>query len=125
MVGRRRADRPVRTGSGASAAAAFRPSPNAAAAGGPSRAQTAALLAHTPVNPLRTFLSKAYANDAAAETAFRAIGGEIVIRQVSGTATTVIAAGWTASAAVPSLTITNGADQVLEFVIRVPISNTQ
>jgi hypothetical protein len=85
----------------------------------------AALAAVTPTNPLRTFLSTAWASDSAADTAFRALGGEINIRQVSGTATTVIAAQWTASSAVPSLTLTGGADQVLEIVIRCPISNIQ
>lgn len=85
----------------------------------------AALAAVTPTNPLKTFLSTAHASDAAAETAFRAIGGEVTIRQISGTATTVLSAGWTATAAVPSLTIAGGADQVLELVIRCPISNIQ
>lgn len=85
----------------------------------------AALSAQSPTNPLKTFLAGPWANDAAAESNFRANGGELTVRQVSGTATTVIGAAWTASTSTPSLTLTGGADQVLEIVIRMPISGIQ
>ena len=76
-------------------------------------------------SPLYSFLSTVYADAATAELAFRAIGGQVVMRQVSGTATTVISWAWTASAAVPTVVIAGGADQVLEIAISVPNSQIQ
>lgn len=81
---------------------------------------TSLLSATANTSPLKTFLGTTFANAAAAELAFRAIGGEITMRQVSGTATTVISIAWTCTAAVPFLTLAGGADQVLELCIRTP-----
>lgn len=81
---------------------------------------TSGLSALSPSSPLKTFLSTSYANAGAAETAWRALGGEITVRQVSGTATTVISCAWTCTSAVPLLTFAGGADQVLEVRISVP-----
>lgn len=67
-----------------------------------------------------------FANDAGAETAWLNIGGEFIVRQLSGTATTVIAPTWKASPGnKPSLLWSGGADQVLQVLIKVPISNIQ
>ena len=87
-----------------------------------------ALSANNPVaaGPLKTFLSTIRADAAAAETAWRAIGGQINVRQVSGTATDEILVQWTATAAAPSLTLIGvGADQVLEMTITAPHSIVQ
>lgn len=77
---------------------------------------------------LYTFLNTSFATAAAAELQFRALGGEIVVRQISGTATTVIAAFWDVAGgggSVPFLTLANGADQVLEIALSVPHSGIQ
>lgn len=93
------------------------------------QAALAAIVYAKPVEPssLMAFLQSTHASDAAAETAFRALGGEIVMRQVSGTATTVIGIQWKAAgpATTPSLAYTGGADQVLEILIRLPHSIIQ
>ncbi len=73
------------------------------------------------VSPLRDFLATSYANAAAADTAFRNILGEIVIRQTLGTAGTSVAlAIWVAAGAVPALriTATGSTDSVYEILIR-------
>ena len=76
---------------------------------------------------LKTFLSTVFASDAACETAFRALGGYIEMRQISGTATSVLTVAWTTTGGtvVPFLTITNGANQLLELRIVVPHSIVQ
>jgi hypothetical protein len=72
------------------------------------------------------FLRKTFASDADAEDAFRALGGEITMRQFSGTATTVIGIQWKAAGpSTPSLAYLGGADQVLEIVISLPHSIIQ
>lgn len=87
----------------------------------------AALINGQPAGLLLTFLSASYANSAAAETAFRALGAWIVVRQISGTATTVLAATWEiqGGGGTPYLTISGGADQVLEIAIHCPHSIEQ
>lgn len=81
----------------------------------------------TAAQQLLTFLTTAtYANDDAAETAFRAIGGEITIRQTGGTATSAIKLKWTASTSTASLTYVGvGSDNVLEVKIMVPVTQIQ
>lgn len=84
-----------------------------------------ALAGVTTYSPLYTFLTTVYANSDAGELAFRALGGKITVRQISGTATTVIACKWTPQASTPLLNFAGGADQVLEVVISVPHSGIQ
>jgi hypothetical protein len=87
----------------------------------------AALSEVSTYSPLYTFLNTSYASAAAAETAFRALGGEVTARQISGTATTVIAVYWDVGGggSVPFLGFVGGADQVLEVVLSVPHSAVQ
>jgi hypothetical protein len=84
----------------------------------------AALAAQTPVNPLKTFLQGTYTSAAAADTAFRAIGGEISIRQIGGTACPAMpVVDWVNANPVVNLgfTVAGGAsNEVFEVVIRVP-----
>lgn len=69
---------------------------------------------------LITFLSTVFANAAAADTAFRAIGGFIDIRQTGGTASTSVwAVVWVAAAAVPALQITSVGTTDSQFEITV------
>jgi hypothetical protein len=85
-----------------------------------------ALIATQPAGQLLTFLSTTFANDAAAETAFRNAGGEIVIRATAGTDPVAATFAWTAAAAVPALTIASAAaDNVFELKIRVEHSITR
>lgn len=79
----------------------------------------------TTNSPLYNFLTTAHASAAAANLAFRALGGEISVRQLSGTATTVIAVTFAAAGVVPAIVFGGGADQVLEVVISVPHSVIQ
>lgn len=76
----------------------------------------------TTGSPLYTFLSTVRADAAAAETAFRALGGEINARQVSGTATDAPLVAWTATTEVPYLTVTAANLGVWEFSVTVPHS---
>lgn len=77
-------------------------------------------------SPLYSFLTTAYADAAAAETAFRAIGGDVRVRPISVTGATIISVTWTCTAAVPSLTFTAGVNaDVLQVVISVPHSVSQ
>ena len=70
---------------------------------------------------LKTFLSTSFATDAAAETAFRALGGLFEIRQTAGAVATQVSAAWTAATSTPSLTLAGGAAAVaLEVRIRIP-----
>ena len=74
--------------------------------------------------PLADFFALPFANAAAADTAFRNRLGEIVIRQVSGTASTSVAVvTWVAAgpATLPALAITAVAstDSAYEILIRV------
>lgn len=86
----------------------------------------AALIATQPAGQLLTFLSTVFASDAAAETAFRAIGGEIVVRPQAGTDPVVGTWSWTAAAAVPALTLASAAaDNVYEVKLRCEHSITR
>lgn len=85
-----------------------------------------------PAGALKTFLSATtYANDAAAETAFRDAGGLINLRQTGGTASPVLPTiAWKAAGggAVPTLdiVIAGGAtNEVLEVSLTVPHSVIQ
>lgn len=82
-------------------------------------------------NLLTTFLKGTYASNAAAEAAFRAMGGEVVVRQTGVTCTMIagILVQWTAAGpSTPSLTYTitgGGSNETLEVIIRVPMSAVQ
>lgn len=76
----------------------------------------------TTNSPLYTFLSTVYANGAAAEVAFQALGGQVNIRLTSGTAALNPIATWTCTAAVPYLVFTGDADGVIELVVTAPHS---
>lgn len=83
-----------------------------------------------PASPLRVFLTGTYASDAAAETAFRAIGGEITYRPTSTlVAGDALTFGWTAAGpSFASLTIagdSGGFGTVIEVTIRAPHSIIQ
>jgi hypothetical protein len=87
---------------------------------------TPAFSALTAKGPLAVFLAATYADTAAAELAFRLIGGQIEVRQISGTATTVIAVKWnTTGLSLPFLSFVGGADQVLEVRLVTPHSIVQ
>lgn len=86
---------------------------------------TSTLTTLSPSSALKTFLSTTFADTTGAEAGWRAIGGEIVVRQISGTFTNVIGVAWGASSSAPFLNITNGIDQILEIIVRVPHSIVQ
>lgn len=77
-----------------------------------------------PAGALKTFLSATYTADADAESAWRAAGGIVNIRQVGGTAAPVLPiVTWKASNSAPSLdvTITGGAsNEVLDMSLTIP-----
>lgn len=93
----------------------------------------AALTYTNPVEPsaLKLFLGSLFGSDAAAETAFRALGGRIDVRCTSGlVAADAIMVQWKAAgpATTPSLAYTGasgGFGQVLEVVITLPHSIIQ
>ena len=82
-----------------------------------------------PTGLLRTFLTTAATNDAAAETAFRNAGGIINVRQTGGTGSPVFpTVAWRASTSVPTLdvVIAGGAsDEKLEISVTIPHSVIQ
>lgn len=78
----------------------------------------AALIASQPSGQLLTFLSTVFANQAAADTAWRAIGGRTIICPTAGTDPVAAIFTWTAAAAVPALTVANAAaDNVFEVCL--------
>lgn len=84
----------------------------------------ASIIAGVPTtnSPLYTFLNTAHADAAAANVAFRALGGRINMRQTGGAASTsTFTAVWVCTAAVPALTITGvtSTDYVMEVTIAV------
>ena len=81
----------------------------------------------TAKGPLATFLSTPHLAGTAAETAFRLIGGQIEVRQTTGSATDVTSVVW-AGGGLPSLVFTNGGlivDQEFEVRIVIPHSIVQ
>lgn len=91
-----------------------------------------AVLAYpNPLEPsaLKSFLSGTYTSAAAAETAFRALGGRIIFRQVGGTAAPVLpVVTWVNANPVVNLgwTIAGGAsNEVFEVVMTLPHSIIQ
>ncbi len=80
----------------------------------------ALLVAGLGAGPLLTFLSTSFANEAAADLAFRAIGGQVAMRQRLGTASTsTFLFEWVCTTAVPAVLITaaGSTDYVLEVTI--------
>jgi hypothetical protein len=79
----------------------------------------AQLVAATAKGDLATFIATPRATAAAAETAFRNLGGLISYRVTAGTAVTYV--GWTVDGAtLPTITISaGGADTVIEWKIEL------
>lgn len=82
-----------------------------------------------PAGALLTFLGNTYVDAAAAETAFRNAGGQIVSRQTGGTASPVWPTiGWAASNSTPTLSVTiagGASNEVLEVTVTIPHSVIQ
>ena len=94
--------------------------------GGSENLANATLIASQPSGQLLSFLSATYANDAAAETAFRAVGGFVCIRPVSGTDPVAAAFAWKATASVPTFDIAGAAaDNVFDIKIAIDHSVTR
>ena len=87
--------------------------------GGSETIANATLIASQPTGQLLTFLSATHANDAAAETAFRALGGFVCVRTVSGTDPVAAGFAWKANASVPTFDISAAAaDNVFEIKVQ-------
>lgn len=94
--------------------------------GGTETLANAALIANQPSGQLLGFLSGTYANDAAAETAFRAVGGFVCIRSVSGTDPVAAAFAWKATGTAPTFDIAGAAaDNVFDVKIAIDHSVTR
>lgn len=91
----------------------------------------AALTVPAPVPPsaLKSFLGSSFLDAAAANAAFRALGGQIIVRQTGGTATpTAPIVGWIVSSGSPVLSIQcpgGASNEVFELIITLPHSIIQ
>jgi len=86
--------------------------------GGDETLANATLIASQPIGQLLTFLSGTYGDGDAAETAFRALGGYIVVRATAGTDPVNAKFKFGAAASVPTLVIT-GALADNEFEVKI------
>jgi hypothetical protein len=87
--------------------------------GGNETIANATLVTSQPAGQLITFLSDTYTDAAAAETAFRTLGGSIVVRATAGTDPVQATFAWAATTSTPSLVIAQAAaDNVFEVKVQ-------
>lgn len=91
--------------------------------GGNETIANATLIASQPSGQLLSFLSGTYADGDAAETAFRAVGGYIVVRATAGTDPVQATFKWGATASVPTLVIAQAAADN-EFEVKVVVDHS-